>query len=129
MGIGLGSWVVALASASASASWVVASASASWVVASASASWVVASASASWSCGLVTSLAYTPLDRQPVQFVTDGGGYSAELWNVQNQPRCRVQDRLKTVEEVRTRSMENGVTVVNPTCNERVNECQQRLFG
>ena len=51
-------WV--LASASASASWVVASAS--WVVASASASasWVVASASASWGCGLVTSLLDTP---------------------------------------------------------------------
>ena len=58
-------WVLASASASASwvvasASWVVASASASWVVASAS--WVVASASASWGCGLVTSLGAANFD-------------------------------------------------------------------
>ena len=64
---------------------------------------------------------YTPLDRQPVQFITDGGRYLAELGNVQNQPRSRVQDRLEKVEEVRNRSIQNSVTVVNPTCNERVN--------
>ena len=28
---------------------------------------------------------YTPLDRQPVQFIADGRRYSAELGNVQNQ--------------------------------------------
>ena len=81
MGIGLGSWVVALASASASwvvasasASWVVASASASWVVASASASWVVASASASasWGCGLVTSLYNTrPTSARSIYYINE----------------------------------------------------------
>ena len=65
------------------------------------------------------------LDRQPVKFIADGGRNAVELRNPQDQPRSRVQDKLKLVEKIYIRPVEDTVTMIDSACDEGVHECQQ----
>ena len=67
-------------------------------------------------------------DWQPVKFVADGGRNAAELRNTQDQPRSRVQDGLKSVKKISTRSVEDSVAMIDSACDESVHERQQGLF-
>ena len=67
-------------------------------------------------------------DWQPVEFIADGGRNTIVLRNTQNQPRSRVQDRLKSVEKISIRPVEDTVAMIDSACDEGVHERQQRLF-
>ena len=61
-------------------------------------------------------------DWQPVKFIADGGRNAVELRNTQDQPGSRVQDGLKSVEEIFIRPLEDTVTMIDSACDEGVHE-------
>ena len=67
-------------------------------------------------------------DRQPMEFIADGGRNAVELRNTPDQPRSRVQDGLKSVEKISIRPVEDTVKMVDSACDEGVHERQQGLL-
>ena len=61
-------------------------------------------------------------DRQPMEFIADGGKNAVKLRNTQEQPRSRVQDGLKSVEKISIRPVEDTVTMVDSACDEGVQQ-------
>ena len=65
------------------------------------------------------------LDWKPVKLITNGRRDVGKFWDVENESRRSIEDRLQTVQPASRNAAEDAVAIVDPIADESARECEQ----